>query len=102
MVKVFIGTLRELAQNLGHFVRKRTRSDDAILRAFKLRSRNHLHGFRNLLRVLDRLNAPADVEKIGHRLIKPAAAPPRQLPALPKQSPRSHPGRLPTVSSTRV
>src|ERR1044071_8944217 len=68
MMKVFVSTLGQLAQNFGHLVRERARRDDAILRAFEFRSRDHFHGLRDLLRVLYRLDAPADVQKIRHRL----------------------------------
>ena len=68
MMKVFVGSLRELAQHFRHLVRKRTRRHDAILRASELRGRHHLHGLGDLLRVLYRLNAPANVEKIRHRV----------------------------------
>src|SRR5205814_4589112 len=68
MMEVFIGSLRELAEDLHHFVRKRPRRDHTILRALELRGRNHLHGFGNLLRVLYRLNSPANIQKIRHRV----------------------------------
>src|SRR4029079_19271330 len=68
MMKIFVGALRELAQNLRHLVCKRARRDNAVLRASELRGRHHLHGLGDLLRVRDRLDAPADVEKIRHRV----------------------------------
>src|SRR2546423_3596581 len=61
MMKVFGGLTGQIAENFVHLIRKRPRVDNAVLRALQLRSRNHLHGFSDLLRVLDRLNAPANV-----------------------------------------
>ena len=68
MMKVFVGPIGQSAEDFDHLVRKRTRSNNAILRTLELRSRDHLHGLGDLLRVLDRLYAPADVEKIRHLL----------------------------------
>src|SRR5829696_6438927 len=69
-MEILIGSLRELAEHFSHFVRKRTRHHDAILRAFEFSGRDHFHGLGDLLRVLYRLNAPANVEKVRHRLIR--------------------------------
>src|SRR5205807_8964877 len=61
MMELF-GRLRgQLAKHFAHLVGERTGVDDAILRALQLRGRDHLHRFGDLLRVLDRLNAPANV-----------------------------------------
>src|SRR6185369_8188019 len=61
MMKVFVSSLCQFTQHFHHLIRKRTSSDHAILRALELRSGNHFHGFSNLLRILNRLDAPADV-----------------------------------------
>src|SRR5579885_1814203 len=67
VVEVFARARREVGQNLRHLHRERARGDGALLRALELRSRDHLHGLRDLLRVLHRLDAPAYVEEISHR-----------------------------------
>src|ERR1041384_86136 len=74
MVKVLVSALGQLGQNLGHLVSKRARHHHAILRASEFRSRDHFHGLRDLLRVLHRLDAPADVQKIRHRRYAVGAA----------------------------
>ena len=56
----------QLAQHCGHLVGKRTRGNDAILRAFQLRGRNHLHGLRDLPRVGYAADPTTDVENIRH------------------------------------
>src|SRR5213078_3868358 len=65
-MEVFVGSVCKLAQHLHHLVSKRARGYNATLGAFQLRGRDHLHGLGYLLRVLDRLESPADVEKIRH------------------------------------
>ncbi len=61
MVELFRSLRGQFAQDFAHLVGKRTRIDNAILRAFQFRRRDHLHRFGDLLSVLDRLNAPANV-----------------------------------------
>jgi hypothetical protein len=61
MMKIFVRPIRKPTQNFHHFVGEGARGNDAILSAFELCSRNHFHGLRDLLRVLYRLDAPANV-----------------------------------------
>jgi hypothetical protein len=46
--------------------RVRARRDHAILRAAQLGRRDHLHGLGDLLRVLDRADAPPDIDQARH------------------------------------
>src|SRR4051812_39040205 len=66
MVEVFARVAGKSGQDFGHLRRERASGDSALLRTFELRGRDHLHGLCYLLRVLDRLDAPAYVEKICH------------------------------------
>src|ERR1041384_1064429 len=69
MMEILVGSLSELAQHFSHLVRKRPRHHHTILRVSESRGRDHFHGLSDLLRVLYRLKAPADLQKIRHRLI---------------------------------
>src|SRR2546425_9745751 len=66
MVEVFVGATGERVEDFHHFIGKWTRRNHAILRALQLCSGNHLHSLSYLLRVLDRLDTAANVEKIRH------------------------------------
>src|SRR5207244_1137607 len=57
---------RQTASNTGQLLRRRARSLDPILGAFELGRRDHFHGPRDLLGVLDRGNLPSDILKTGH------------------------------------
>jgi hypothetical protein len=61
MMKIFARTVRESGKHFHHFVRERSRRCHTVLCALQLRRGNHFHGLRDLLRVLDRLNPPANV-----------------------------------------
>src|SRR5882762_2430196 len=61
MMKVFIGAIGKSGQHFRHLVREGTGSDNAILRTLELCRGDHLHGLGDLLRVLDRLDTPANV-----------------------------------------
>jgi hypothetical protein len=61
MMEIIVGALRELTQHFDHLICEGTRRYHSILRTLELSSRNHLHGFGNLLRVLNRFDAPANV-----------------------------------------
>ena len=68
-VGVLLGRgLRHIRQHALDDLGVRTRGDHAILRAAQLRRRDHLHGLGDLLRVLHRADAPADVDQAGHGL----------------------------------
>src|ERR1700730_19089055 len=72
MVEILLGARSYCAQHLSHLVGERTRCNHALLRAFQLCGRDHFHGLSYLLRVLNRLKTPSDVEQVGHEnLIKP-------------------------------
>jgi hypothetical protein len=66
MMKVFIRVCGEFGEHFQHLAGKGTRRHDAILGALQLRRRDHLHRFGDLLRVLDRLDAAPDIEKVSH------------------------------------
>src|SRR2546423_10919328 len=68
VVEVFARVRGEVCEHFGHLHCEGSRGDGAILRALQLRSRDHLHGLRYLLRVLDRLDASANVEEVSHNL----------------------------------
>jgi len=57
-----------------------TRPDDAILRAAQLGRRDHLHGLGDLLRVLDRADAPPDVDQARHAPVPRFSDRPRTAP----------------------
>jgi hypothetical protein len=59
----------QVCQHLRHLHGEGARRDRALLRTLQLRRRDHLHGLRDLLRILDRLDAPADVEEVCHRTV---------------------------------
>ena len=60
-MKVFRGLGRQFTEYLSHLAGERACIDYPVLGTLQLRRRNHLHGFGDLLRVLNRLNAPANV-----------------------------------------
>ena len=66
MVKVFVDSIGQSTENLNHLISKRAGRNNSILRTLELRGRDHFHGLGDLLRVLNRLNAPANVQEIGH------------------------------------
>ena len=53
--------LTEFPEYFHHLVSEWSCSHNTILGTLKFRRRHHLHGLRDLLRVLNRLNAPAYV-----------------------------------------
>ena len=67
-------------QHLPQQRRVGTRRDHAILRPAQLGRRDHLHGLGDLLRVLDRPDAPPDVDQTGHCSISSRLLPPRTAP----------------------
>ena len=54
---------RQVVEDAQHLSRVRTAADDALLRLAQLRRRDHLHGLRDLLRRLDRADAPTNVDQ---------------------------------------
>ena len=62
-VRRVVGARRQVVEDPEHFLRVRTAAQNAFLRAAQLRGRDHLHGLRDLLRRLDRANAPTNVDQ---------------------------------------
>ena len=62
----FVGLLFQVHEHIIEQISVRATGHSLILRLFHLRSRDQLHGLGNLGRVLDRLNASADIAKICH------------------------------------
>ncbi len=56
----------QMADHLADLERERARGEDALLRLPQLCRRHHLHGARDLLRVLNRADPAADVSERGH------------------------------------
>ena len=60
--------LRHIGQHAPDDLRVGARRDHPVLRAAQLGRRDHLHGLGDLLRVLDRADAPAEVDQARHWL----------------------------------
>ena len=63
----------EAAEHALHLQREGPRAHQAFLGAAQLRRRDHLHGLGDLLRVLDRTHAPAEIDERRHRRSAQAA-----------------------------
>jgi hypothetical protein len=61
VVEVFVSTISESAHNFHHLVGERSRCNYSVLCAFEFCSRDHLHGLSDLLRILYRFDASANV-----------------------------------------
>jgi len=59
----WIGACGHAAEHALHLRRERTRGHDTVLRAAQLRRGHHLHGLRDLLRVLDRSDPAPQVDQ---------------------------------------
>ena len=65
-MKILVRATGQRCQHFRHLVSKGPRRYYAILRALELRRGDHFHGLGDLLRILDRLDSPANVQKIRH------------------------------------
>src|SRR5262245_9586897 len=66
MMEILVNAARECSHNLGHFVGETTRRHYTLLGAPEVRRGHHFHGLGNLLRILDRLNSPAQIQQLRH------------------------------------
>src|SRR5215475_11356553 len=66
MMEILVNAARECSHNLGHLVGEWTRRHYTLLGAPEVRRGHHFHGLGNLLSILDRLNSPAEIQKIRH------------------------------------
>ena len=65
----------EITQHMLELIRVGPRADDTFLCPAKFRSGHGLHGLRQLLRVFDGPDAPADIEETRHIRLR-APSPP--------------------------
>jgi hypothetical protein len=67
-VRLGVARVARAVQDLHHLPRVRTRREHGLLRAAELGRGDHLHGLRDLLRVLDAADPASDVDECGHLL----------------------------------